>query len=264
MATYDKLGVIAFGESLVTTGDLDPLYIALRDAQMPRETLCRWLLVYWCYYHVGLSCWAVSQDDFWATLLKIAKGGTKYPRSSERRHFRGDFAVRAVTKLAEQFDTAEDAIDWILEPGPGAKAIAKQVKRLYGFGEWISWKVPDMLERLEIGTVRFRETDLTWMFDSSLKGAKLVYKEYNLKGSHLYAAHRYLLKHLGSLDAPPDSRRKLNVQETETIFCKWKSHLNGHYPVGNDTEEIIKGLKRYNDSDLAKNFIRSMEQLQCK
>ncbi|GAG17632.1 unnamed protein product, partial [marine sediment metagenome] len=32
------------------------------------------------------------------------------------------------------------------------------------------------------------------------------------------------------------------LQEVETVLCKWKSHMNGCYPMGKDTREITEGL----------------------
>ena len=42
--------------------------------------------------------------------------------------------------------------------------------------------------------------------------------------------------------------RRVNVQEVETIFCKYKSHLKGHYPVGKDSEEIRHALEGWGDT----------------
>ena len=47
--------------------------------------------------------------------------------------------------------------------------------------------------------------------------------------------------------APPTRDRLVNVQEIETIFCKFKSHLKGHYPVGKDTHEVYHGLANWGD-----------------
>lgn len=35
----------------------------------------------------------------------------------------------------------------------------------------------------------------------------------------------------------------MNIQEVETVLCKWKSHMNGHYPLWNDIREINGGLE---------------------
>ena len=52
-----------------------------------------------------------------------------------------------------------------------------------------------------------------------------------------------LIKAFDTCQAPPRYERAVNVQEVETILCKWKSHQHGHYPVGKDLHEVDKHLK---------------------
>ena len=35
----------------------------------------------------------------------------------------------------------------------------------------------------------------------------------------------------------------MNIQEVETVLCKWKSHMNGHYPLWNDIHDVNTGLE---------------------
>lgn len=256
-----NMGVVTFARKLLTTGDLDPLYIALWEARLERSELCKWLVCYWCYYHAGLSCWAVSQRDFFGTLLKIAEGETNYPRGTERRHFRKNLAISSVNNLKDKFSSAEDMVDWLLDAGPSASNIMKRVKTLRGFGEWICWKIPDMLERLDLGMVEFVEQDLEHMFKTSKEGAKTLCNVYDLNATNnLQEAHHFLIRRLGKRLAPPRYERVINVQETETILCKWKSHLGGHYPVGKDTIEIEAGLLDYNRKLCARKLLRGLQR----
>lgn len=239
-----KLGIIEFGRQLVETGDLDPLYIALWGAQLPRPQLCRFLVCYFCYYHAGLSCW-VSEQKGWDVFDTIARGGTAYPRGSERRHFRGQFAITAIEKLHNTFSTAEKMIDWIGEAGPRADKIMARVKSLYGFGEWISGKVPDICERLDLFPVEFVDRDVDLMFSSPKKSALKIAEQCAPSSDPLLSAHQYVISKLGHLKAPPKYDRGLNVQESETIFCKFGSSLTGHYPMYKDSIEIRHGLLKY-------------------
>lgn len=253
-----SLGVIEFGRQLLTTDDLDPLYVALHGAALDRRQLYRWLISYWCYYHAGLSCYLSEQKLFYPAMLVVARGGTDFPRGTERRHFRGSLAITSIEKIQSRFPQPEKLIDWLVDVSPlTADCVMSRVKQLHGFGTWICWKVPDMLERLGLFPIRFGEHNLKDMFDSSLKGAAEVCKRY-LKTTSLVAAHRYLLERL-SCSAPPLHDRLINVQEAETIFCKWKSHLNGHYEVGKDTRDIREGLERFD----CKTSQRLKENLPC-
>ena len=258
----ERLDIVAFGRELLETGDLDPLYIALWKAKLPRKQLCQWLVCYWCYYHAGLCCWVSERENFFDNLEEIAKGGTKYPRGTERRHFRGVLAVRSITGLAGCFADATDIVDWLIQAGPKASEVMKRVETLHGFGKWISWKVADMLERLDLAPLKFTKADLPLMFNSSIEGAELAADRYNLKGNPLLAAHLYLIEHLGHLSAPPLYNRPIGVQETETIFCKWKSHLGGHYPVGKDTHEIRAGLREYARHRTSRRLLKGLLDVQ--
>lgn len=257
----DRLDVIEFGRRLLETRDLDPLYFILLHSGMSRFQLSRWLVCYWCYYHAGLCCWVTDRGpkNFWPTMLKIALGGSQYPRGTERRHFRGKLAVQSISRLQSSFARPDHLIDWLIEGGPSARGICKRVTCLYGFGDWVKWKVPDMLDRLGLAKVEFYDSDVDLMFTSSKQGAIETYRKHSLNGpDQLISAHQYLLRELRNRLAPPLYDRPINVQETETIFCKWKSHLTGHYPIGKDTHEIGLGLRRYGSCRTSQSLLKAL------
>jgi hypothetical protein len=258
-----RLGVIEFGKLLVESGDLDPLYIALWNSGMENSQLKRWLVCYWCYYHAGLSC-LVSEAEgksFWSFMRRIATAGTQYPRGTERRHFRGKLAMESVRRLGSEYPSPETLVDWLGEGGPTALGVTKRVLSLYGFGEWIKWKVPDMLDRLDLAPIRFAEGDLALMFSTSKQGAYETCKACGIEAvDELRAAHRYLKRKLGKLKAPPRYERRINVQETETIFCKWKSHLGGHYPIGKDCLELREGVEQFGECQTARSVLSALPE----
>lgn len=53
----------------------------------------------------------------------------------------------------------------------------------------------------------------------------------------------YLEETFSDLLAPPLFDRPIGLQEVETVLCCWKSHMNGHYPLNNDIDEIQEGLR---------------------
>lgn len=227
-------------------GDLDPLYIALWKANLPYTQLCKFSFAYWCFYHAGLCCKLSEQAGFFGALLEVVKGGTAYPRGTERRHFRGKLAIESITAIERRFRRvgAEGIVDWIAEAAPIVGKVMGRVEQLPGFGPWISWKAADMLERLGLAKINFTEADLVRMFRSSKQGAEEVCAAARI-GSGLVPAYQYLVAKLESLKAPPRYERPINVQEIETILCKWHSHLGGHYPVGKDSRELRLGILRY-------------------
>lgn len=265
------LSVYDFGRQLVETLDLDPVYVMLYNSSLIHEPakFDRWLLAYWCFYHVGTACWITSQDDYWKAMMTAAKS-KEYPRASERRHFRGENAVKSVTFLRDndtpqaiQFFREDNGTNnWTLDD------VMATVRKWQGFGEWIGFKVADMIERLGILSVQFKPSDVFSMFDSPRKGADEMANRYfkghrnTLAFESCQWAYESLVtsRQLKDLLAPPRFERRLNIQEIETILCKWKSHLNGRYQVGHDIHEVKEGLKRFGRCPLSQKMLVACKQ----
>src|ERR1700750_3037416 len=104
--TYPRLDIAEFGHHLFETGDLDPIYVALNRLNWSQPKLDRWLVAYWCFYHAGFACYAAEHKGiaYWQVLAKAAENeptcpvGVRWPRGTERRHFRGQLALEAVAK----------------------------------------------------------------------------------------------------------------------------------------------------------------------
>ncbi len=271
---YEKLKVEAFGRSLINSGDLDPVYIALAGVDWNEEQLQRWLMAYWCFYHPGAASYiadATSEELFWNRMSNAAKNESpspldgRWPRASERRHFRGEAAVKAVHQL--RVTPLADAFAAFNRAAPSYPALAKEVQTLPLFGPWIAFKVADMLERCCGVPVDFDLGSVT-MFDDPRKAALMVAR-HNLgmpaeaKFKDPEGVIRRVVEHLiaeyADLAAPPARDRAVGYQEVETVLCKWKSHVNGHYPLGKDTREIAEGLHAWASvSESAREFLCHM------
>lgn len=266
MATYPReITIEAFGTRLLTSGDLDPLYIALYGAKLTPNQIKRFLFAYWCCYHAGASCYLseFTGAGYWTVLGSMAANvlaaptGGRWPRGHERRHFRGDKAINAVDAYVARFETPEDLFDWIITPKYNTHSgrihffdLRKRIMELPQFGPWIAFKVGDMLERICGLPINFDDSDV-FLFDSpreaALETAKLWSE--NLGGIEGKSELRLIKEVTDTLIAsfkdhlaPPRFERVVNVQEVETILCKWKSHMSGFYPLGLDTREIREGL----------------------
>jgi hypothetical protein len=53
---------------------------------------------------------------------------------------------------------------------------------------------------------------------------------------------RLLTEAFAGFSAPPRHDRPVGVQEVETCLCKYKSYVNGHYPIGKDSRELRHAL----------------------
>lgn len=272
------LTVEDFGRRMITSGDLDPIYIALNKCRFLNVAhRNRWLVAYWCFYHAGFASWLSEHEgsDFWSKMMvaaentTVAPDGGRWPRGTERRHFRGQQGIRAVAELTEEYGARpQDMVTLIASRSLAngnrrpVEAVFAHVKHHRGFGDWISFKVADMLDCCTDYPVEFDNAHI-FMFSDPVKGAALAAKSWDNYGPQGTAVTDYvverLIKEFSDLTAPPLHRRAINVQEVETVLCKWKSHLNGHYPVGKDTKEIRHGLSTWAPlSDTGKSFLAGM------
>lgn len=251
--------VYEFGRKLLTSLDLDPIYVMLWDAELEQETLDRWLIAYCCFYHAGTASWiANSQEGYWDRFLQAA-ASKDYPRCHERRHYRGANAMKSATWLSEcgvhcLMQPIRDNAKW------RASALIEYVKTWVGFGPWISFKVADMVERLGIAEVEFDQA--TAMY----KGSPTEGAEYLFELDHKYIAEpgqtvpyavNKILSQLGGYLAPPRLERRINVQEVETILCKWKSYRGGHYTLGEDVLGLRRSLLRFGKCLLSQRLLKT-------
>jgi hypothetical protein len=275
------LTVEEFGAHLLKTGDLDPVYNALHNTQMSEEMLHRLLVAYWCFYHLGAAAYIAetqrSPKGFWNAMQRAAlniippaiKPKERWPRSAERRHFRGGQAAQAVYELINKYRTATDAIYGFVDPDEEKMTYAsvnRATQAHRGFGPWISWKVADMAERVLGYDIDFSQADLGIYKDPRQGAALIHYQEeqaagrvygifetrpwlYPIDNEELTQTVNKYVKHFRSkkFKAPPRADRLVNVQEIETIFCKYKSHVKGHYPLNKDINEVRHGLEGWGD-----------------
>lgn len=281
---YPRLSVEEFGRHLLETNDLDPVYVALvgMDDEASDAYVARWLIAYWCFYHCGAASWLAEHegDKFWWWMLRAAKNeeehptplGTRWPRGHERRHFRGAQGIRAVEELAHRYPRPEDMLKVLTYPLPNDepltfKAVTNRVQTHRGFGPWIGFKVADMVDRVLGLHVSFEEAAV-FMFKDPYKAALKVWREKQglpdtakpkLESDAIHQVVSHLVDEFKHYQAPPFRDRPVGLQEVETVLCKWKSHMNGHYPKYNDIDDINQGLEQWAPhSDGAKLFLKHM------
>lgn len=262
------LNIYDFGKHLLETRDLDPVYVVLWEAELDDSALFDYLLAYWCFYHMGTAAWIAEGRNctkYWNRFTQAA-GSKEYPRATERRHFRGDNAEKSVAYLFKRGIKGKEGIGswfsfckhWGLSPP--LKDVMDYVQKWVGFGPWIAFKVADMLERLDLVKVDYSGQQLL-VYESPRKGMELFWKiergPNTLPGNLEDWATERLLKKLGHYDAPPRYERKVGFPEMETIFCKWYSHMSGHYEIGKDTCEIRHHLLQFAKCRLAQDLLKA-------
>ena len=205
-----------------------------------------------------------NSDNYWVKMLRAAEDKTT-PRASERRHFRGKACINCINYFIQRRLLPEVWIDWVIGSAKCCtlNEITSNVGQWPLFGPWIGFKIADMLERLQLCKVEFCVSDVFNMFDTPRKGAQLMSDEEGPANRkvELWAYNR-VIRELGEYLAPPSYERTINIQEVETILCKWKSHMGGHYRIGNDSQHIHKSLNRYSSaSQLARHMIAKGDEL---
>lgn len=250
------ISVYEFGKQLLQTNDLDPVYVLVYETRMEEAQLKHWLIAYWCFYHVGTACWiAQSRHEYWER-METAAGSKEWPRSSERRHFRGENAAKSVRYLRER--GVSSLFGDIELSGDSSEELIETVQQWVGFGPWIAFKVADMIERIGMKSVQFSLD--TVLYDSPRKAAEILWERENGgKETHEtgpWAIDR-ILKVLEGSKAPPRYERPINAQEAETVLCKWKSYLNGHYHIGEDISACRSGLMKFSRVKLAQRLLKA-------
>ncbi|APL99388.1 hypothetical protein [Bordetella phage CN1] len=275
-----------FGRQLIQSGDLDPIYTALvaaeRSGDFDVPQLCRWMVAYWCYYNAGVASFMSEKTgpDFWNWMMVAAINeqetpvGGRWARGHERRHFRAKNATESVAALCDRYrDNPENMVLYIgarWDEGDRLpfKVVSARAQEHRGFGPWIGFKCADMIDRVMEVPVDFDQAAV-FMFKDPEKAAMMLWEQ---REAHKYpegakpkreailsGVTEYLIKQFADLTAPPLGDRPINIQEVETVLCKWKSHMNGHYPLYNDIREINEGLKPWvNFSPAAAKFYRHM------
>lgn len=273
---YEKLKVRAFGQDLIESNDLDPIYVALVSSQLEPDTLKRWLVAYWCFYHAGVASYLseFTGKDFWGKFLIAAENvipspiNKRWERGHERRHFRAANAIKAHAYLSGRYERPEQMVDYIVGHDTPLTflAVTKRAKEHHGFGDWIAFKVADMIDRVLGIPVDFDNTAV-FMFEQPVKSALLLIEMGEIplppnvesKADKLNYVADYLIEYFSDLLAPPFLDRPVNIQEIETVLCKWKSHYTGSYPLRNDIDEINRGIIEWAEvSPIAKTFMENM------
>lgn len=273
MSRYPKLGVVEFGKQLFTSGDLDPIYVALLHTKMEQGQLHRWLIAYWLFYSAGFASWASEREGkaFWKALAIAADNETptpyleRWPRGSERRHFRGAVAGNCVRLLEGKYGAKpENFVAFLLDGPLDVRSVVERAKTHYLFGDWIAFKVADMLDA--VCGVSVSQEDLTvFLYDTPKKSILEKWKAGDLplvaktEEAALVEAMDWLRHRMSADRIPHKPKQGPDWFSLETVWCKHHSHMHGHYPLLKDVNEIGHGLIAWSPhSKTAKRFAAAM------
>jgi len=129
-------------------------------------------------------------------------------------------------------------------------SVVGRVATLPGFGQWSAFKVADMIDATLGATV---EQDNISMFLYDTPRASIIEcwerGEVPRRSNHpdpalgLADAMTWLRQHLSDVTIPHKVGQPPDNFSLETVWCKYKSHRDGHYPPFKDCVEIAAGLQ---------------------
>lgn len=260
---------VRFGGELIRTLDLDPVYVALKA--LPLGVRFRAVVAYSCLYHLGAAAYLAQWGgrDFWNQLYIAADNRDhSWPRGTERRHWRGEAARTAARWFGREYADGEpDTVIYRWYNGAENttfSAISREIRKAPSFGPWIAFKVADLMERTLHFKIDFSDCQLA-MYDEPQRCVALITygnQEARITESDINNVVERLRVAITKQypKAPPAFDRPINIQEIETVLCKYKSHVNGHYPIGKDTREVIHALSEPQWGEYAALMKRELER----
>lgn len=246
---YERLGWREFGRRLLLSQDLDSIYVMLARSDLDDETIARWILGFVVYDHAGAAARIAQADDFW---FALARNRDRLPRGSVRYHNRGVAFDRQI-EWFRSLDMTPLEVVRDMTAGDSLGDVIRATKRHRGMGDYFAMKMADFKERVfgEPMTVAVDDVLLLGKPDAAIRlvadseaiePTKTSVFERIVAEFAEYAAPPYV-------DPAPRSRRPVppvrpfGPMEAETVLCKWKSHMNGRYPVCCECLEYVEDLR---------------------
>lgn len=135
--------------------------------------------------------------------------------------------------------------------GDGARAM-KEVGKMKYYGPWASWKVCDLASCVLGIDIDFSTIDFQKTYEYPLKGVLVVngYDEHDtamLKDPNVFKfmleeVFRQLEPIMGENSPHSQTKRPMNMQEVETLLCKYHAHQKGKYPIGHDISRLRNNI----------------------
>jgi Alpha-glutamyl/putrescinyl thymine pyrophosphorylase clade 2 len=177
--------------------------------------------------------------------------GGRWPRGSERRHFRGVKCVGAVRWLQHIYPAPEAPIRSLLSCRTENHVI-ERVKRWPMFGPWAGFKAADLFERVVGHPLQFNP-NIGLLYAEPRAGLEMLAVELGQSPRVIY---ENLVSYFSAYKAPPRDDRPCGAAEVESILCKFKSMRGGHYFVGKDIKEVRHALQGWGTT--AANLLRHL------
>lgn len=222
-----------FANLMFKLEDADPGYMLLARAKLTEAQKLRYVLAWCTFYNPGLAARASDFQGaaFYEFLRKV------YPtakRASERRHFRGQAGLKALTQWQSLYPKPEAMIEACF--GSTYLQVRKNMQHMAQMGDYFYWKLADIQD-----TVFGQPVDFTgcekYMPKVPQQGAEMISQLETEDGigvclANLADVMSTVTKHISKLKHPFAPHRPLKLQEAETVCCVFKQHVVGDYKFG--------------------------------
>jgi hypothetical protein len=229
-----------FAADLFWSYDLDPEYPAAAYTIQDDDMRKRFVLGYGYFYHLGCAAAVAEQPSH--KFFKACRKGVeaKWPRGRQHRHWRGIQAHKTLDGL-ELYRTPEKVIDTMLSYKTFPQA-DKAMAAFPFFGPGTRWKMADMGERILQLPIKFPVEGSSYgIFKGTIgprTGASFILtgdSKNDITDEQLNSLIYKMMGEFKNMRVPPYQDRAPNIQEIETLFCKYKAHCYGGYPLGDDS-----------------------------
>jgi hypothetical protein len=235
---WNRFGVFIFDQR-----EADPGYYVmnyLREAGYKQAQLKRFAVAWCAFYNLGIAARAseLQGRTFYSLLRDLYPTAT---RASERRHFRGQAGLKALTQWEETFPKPEGLADYIMNAEMGH--IRERCGHVAQMGDYFKWKWGDITEVLTQEPVNFRGFE-----NKSPKvpqqGAALIAEAEGQGDWDTQATYRYITRAMRGQDVQSAYApwRVFDVQDAETICCVYKQYRSGGYVPGLRTAKAWRRL----------------------
>jgi hypothetical protein len=222
--TYNKeMPWQTYARLTVMTDDLDPVYVALHNSGWDESKLLRWCAAFVTYYHTGTACAVcdLEGDEFWK---EIYRRYDTNPRSSERRHFRGEAGKKALRHWATEYVSPE-AFMLACMKSSFMKTLEAGIPQI---GAYFTWKVCDLREAVFGYSMDWAGAE-SHMLKTATNGLELIFP-----GEKYEQSVFKIVDAISDLDAPPQKVRKCGIAEAETVACGIRQYYLRGAPIGED------------------------------
>lgn len=253
-----------FAEITIKTNDLDPMYsvIAGLNKYKSRDWMGRFIMYFLLFYDAGGAARmadSISDKDFWVYIKSYAaEPSTK--RGTERRHFRGENARKAIEKLSNRpinqpWSVLMHMYNGTLFEGYTDRMIPERSPRTYTqlyshmtsayagtqFGPYFIWKLYDIFNVcLGMPISLSLDEAVKYMPDEPKKSAAHFFPMAPFRDA-VFAVNEYIEK----FDHPV-REGKCGLAEAETILCMMKGFFKTKtHTIGDDIDEKLVQLREH-------------------